>query len=140
MFRAHYDMGFGHAVNIRIKGNLFWFNYSADGVTQIDLGNFKLVFGENCTEFALAFNLCQLFNIFHVFLIGFSIPEHYTELDSVWFLEGEYQGSVWQVAPLIVGSDGSTEDIGSRCNSHSQTCTLPRYVGDSLSIWDSKIF
>lgn len=87
MLRAYNDVSFRHTVDVRIKGYLFWLDDCADGVTEIDLGYLEFVFGKYCAEFALAFYLCQLFYVFHVFLVWFRVPEHYTELNSIRFLE-----------------------------------------------------
>ena len=66
----------------------------ADGIAQVDLGVLLLRVGEDCAEFALAFDLAQLFHVFHVFLVGFCVPENHAEFHSVGFLVGEHQGAV----------------------------------------------
>lgn len=104
------------------------------------MGLFLLRMRKNSTELALAFYLCQLFDILHVFFIRFSVPEHHTKLHSVCLLICEDQSAIRQIAPLVVRSHCCTVDCRARCNCYPQTCSLPSDVVNCLSIGDSEVF
>ena len=115
-------------------------NGGSNGVAKVDLGDLFLRMRENCAELAFSFDLDQLLHVFHVFFIGFGVPEDYAELYSVCFLVTEHQDSVGKVAPLVVRSDCSHVDVGTCCDCDPQACALPSDVIDCLSVGDSEVF
>ena len=94
MFWADDYVGFWHAVWCGVKGDLFGLDDGADWVAEVNLCSLKLTLWKNGAEIALAFNLHQISHIFHVFFIGFCVPEDQAKLHTVRFLESKYQCSV----------------------------------------------
>ena len=133
-------VGFGHGVDWHLQGDLLALDCCADGIAQVDLGVLLLRVGEDCAEFALAFDLAQLFHVFHVFLVGFCVPENHAEFHSVGFLVGEHQGAVWEVTPFVVGSDGCAVDGWASCNCDSESVSFPSNVVDGFRIGNPQIF
>jgi hypothetical protein len=81
---------------------LFGLDGGSNGVAEVYLGDFFLGMRKEGAELALPFDFSQLFHIFHVLLIGFGIPKHYTELHSVCLLVSKNQSTIGKVTPFVV--------------------------------------
>ena len=113
---------------------MFGLDCGADGIAEVDLSVVLLRVGEDCAKFAFAFDLGQLFHVFHVFLVRFAVPEDHAEFHAIGFLVGEDQGSVGKVAPFVVWPHCRAIDCGSCGYCNSESSALPRNIVDSLSV------
>lgn len=83
---------------------MFGFDGGSNGVAEVYLSDFFLGVRKESAEFALSFDLCQLFDILHVLFISLSVPKDYAELHSICLLVSEHQSTIRKVAPFVVRS------------------------------------